>query len=159
MTLPSKIEVLVVRLAAKSCSRCWGVGVRESGAVCNCCYRNIFREVYMRYILIRTGSSTRIVWHHSTTPSRPQEDFMADVEITAKRLLPAQLYCLFQCHYIEQQGWREACVTLGMERGAFFHQAYRTEQMLGRIWLSLKPYALWPLDEYFLPMIFTGSKL
>ncbi|MFL6464752.1 MAG: hypothetical protein ACJ73N_10135 [Bryobacteraceae bacterium] len=36
-----------------------------------------------------------------------------------------------------------------MERGAFFHEAYRIEQKLGRTFRELKPFSLFPLDEYF----------
>ncbi len=36
-----------------------------------------------------------------------------------------------------------------MERGAFFHEAYRIEQKLGRTFRELKPFALFPIDEYF----------
>jgi hypothetical protein len=36
-----------------------------------------------------------------------------------------------------------------MDRGSFFHEVYRIEQKLGRIYRELEPYALYPLDEYF----------
>ena len=36
-----------------------------------------------------------------------------------------------------------------MERGSFFHTVYRIEQKLGRVFRELKPYSLYPLDEYF----------
>jgi len=36
-----------------------------------------------------------------------------------------------------------------MERGNFFHEFYRIQQKLGRIFRELAPYSLFPLDEYF----------
>ena len=36
-----------------------------------------------------------------------------------------------------------------MDRGSFFHQLYRIEQKLGRVYRELRPHALFPLDEYF----------
>jgi hypothetical protein len=36
-----------------------------------------------------------------------------------------------------------------MERGDFFHEVYRIQKKLGRIYRELQPYALFPLDEYF----------
>ncbi|MCC6342243.1 MAG: hypothetical protein IT166_08595 [Bryobacterales bacterium] len=36
-----------------------------------------------------------------------------------------------------------------MDRGNFFHAVYRIEQTLGRTFRELRPYALFPLDEYF----------
>ena len=38
-----------------------------------------------------------------------------------------------------------------MEKGDFFHRVYRIEQHLGRTFRHLKPYALYPLYEYFGP--------
>jgi hypothetical protein len=36
-----------------------------------------------------------------------------------------------------------------MDRGNFFHSVYRIEQKLGRMFRELKPYPLFPLDDYF----------
>lgn len=36
-----------------------------------------------------------------------------------------------------------------MDRGNFFHEVYRIQQKLGRIYRELEPYSLFPLDEYF----------
>jgi len=36
-----------------------------------------------------------------------------------------------------------------MDRGEFFHNIYRIEQKLGRAFAELKPFPLYPLDEYF----------
>ncbi|HEY3456825.1 MAG TPA: hypothetical protein VGK64_19760 [Bryobacteraceae bacterium] len=38
---------------------------------------------------------------------------------------------------------------MNLDRGTFFHEAYRIEQKLGRTFRELQPYALFPLDEYF----------
>jgi hypothetical protein len=36
-----------------------------------------------------------------------------------------------------------------MDRGNFFHAVYRIQQQLGRAFRETKPFALFPLDEYF----------
>ena len=36
-----------------------------------------------------------------------------------------------------------------MDRGTFYHQVYRIQERLGRVFKELEPYALFPLDEYF----------
>jgi hypothetical protein len=36
-----------------------------------------------------------------------------------------------------------------MERGNFFHAVYRIQQQLGLVFRETKPFALFPLDEYF----------
>ena len=36
-----------------------------------------------------------------------------------------------------------------MDRGNFFHEVYRIEHRLGRVFATLQPYPLYPLTEYF----------
>ena len=36
-----------------------------------------------------------------------------------------------------------------MDRGNFFHAIYRIERTLGRAFSEIRPYPLYPLDEYF----------
>jgi hypothetical protein len=36
-----------------------------------------------------------------------------------------------------------------MDRGTFFHEIYRIQQKLGKVFRELEPHALFPLDEYF----------
>jgi hypothetical protein len=45
--------------------------------------------------------------------------------------------------------WKLCCRKLGMDRGNFFHELYRIQQRLGRVFRELQPYGLYPLDEYF----------
>ena len=44
-----------------------------------------------------------------------------------------------------------------MERGDFFHEVYRIQRKLGRIYRELTPYSLFPLDEYFGGTVRTGT--
>ena len=36
-----------------------------------------------------------------------------------------------------------------MDRGTFYHEVYRIQERLGRVFRELEPYALFPVDEYF----------
>ena len=45
--------------------------------------------------------------------------------------------------------WKLCCVKLNFDRGEFFHEAYRIEQKLGRIFREIEPHALFPVDQYF----------
>ena len=36
-----------------------------------------------------------------------------------------------------------------MDRGTYFHSIYRIENRLGRIFAEVKPYPIYPIDEYF----------
>jgi hypothetical protein len=38
---------------------------------------------------------------------------------------------------------------LDTDRGSFFHEVYRIEQKLGKVFRELEPHALYPVDEYF----------
>jgi hypothetical protein len=45
------------------------------------------------------------------------------------------------------------CRKLRINRGAFFHSLYRIQHKLGRAFRETEPYALYPTDEYFTPMM------
>ena len=81
--------------------------------------------------------------------ARPGEDYRADFYLIARRYLRAAEWELFQLHMLEGRPWRECAAKVRMSRGNLFHSIYRIERNLGRIYLTLKPYALFPLDEYF----------
>jgi hypothetical protein len=36
-----------------------------------------------------------------------------------------------------------------MDRGSFYHEVYRIEVQLGKVFRTLRPYALHPVEEYF----------
>ena len=63
--------------------------------------------------------------------------------------LTPEEYRLFSFHFLLGADWRLCCRRMNMDRGNFFHSVYRIEQKLGKIFRELKPYALYPLDEYF----------
>ena len=150
----------LISLASEQCARCAGRGTSH-GIVCGCCYRKVFREVYLRYSLaVSISRSPRIAMggtFNNIYPCRPLENFIADVENTARHSLPAQLHRIFTLHMLERLDWRETLIALKIdpnkkERGIFFHQVYAMTTQLGRSWRALKPYPLHPLDEYFSPV-------
>lgn len=49
-----------------------------------------------------------------------------------------------------ERDWRLCTRRLQLDRGSFFHAVYRIQERLGRTFKELEPYALYPLDEYFL---------
>ena len=74
---------------------------------------------------------------------------MSDFDLVSRRALHADEYRLFRYHYLLGADWRLCCRQLDMARGSFFHTAYHIEEKLGRIFAELRPYPLYPLDEYF----------
>jgi hypothetical protein len=93
------------------------------------------------------GQSRRPVW------GRKDEEYIADFCIVSKRFLDEFEYKLFRFHFLLGADWRLCCRQLEMEKGVFFHAVYRIQQKLGRAFRELKPYALFPLDEYFGPVV------
>jgi hypothetical protein len=77
------------------------------------------------------------------------EEFMADFWLVSKRALEDDEFRIFRFHFLLGADWKLCCRRLNMDRGSFFHQLYRIEQKLGRVYRELRPHALFPLDEYF----------
>jgi hypothetical protein len=100
-------------LANFDCSRCLGAGSypgRAGVIVCPCVYRRVFRACYSRYRDIgegqacsRLGSSRR----RSKTFSweRPREDFRADFELIARRVLEPEDWLVFRLHFLRSLEW------------------------------------------------------
>ncbi len=147
-------------LAVPNCTHCFGTGIRSlkrgEPHACNCVLRAIFRACYARFrycatkekylskvSLDCTARGGRRVW------GRKDEEYVADFTLVSRRSLTAEEYRLFSFHFLLAADWRLCCRRLNMDRGNFFHSVYRIEQKLGKIFRELKPYALFPLDEYF----------
>jgi hypothetical protein len=91
------------------------------------------------------------------TYSRKREEYIADFCLVSRRSLDAVEYKLFTYHFLLGADWKLCCRRLRIDRGSFFHMVYRIEQKLGRIFCELKPYALYPIDEYFGGVIVKSS--
>jgi hypothetical protein len=145
-------------LALGTCSRCHGTGMAEGNA-CACVNRSVFRAVLNKYRECAAGAhhlrprsleAIRLPRGKKSYGSKPSE-FLADVELTAKRTLSPDDWKVFSAHHLLEADWKLCCQRLGMTRGNFFHACYRIEETLGRVFRELKPYALFPIDEYFQP--------
>jgi hypothetical protein len=151
----------ILALAAHNCTRCHGVGstVGKRGRVtiCACVHRAVFRACYDRFrrcaekekalskvtLDLPTGNRRRYSW------GRKDEEYIADFCLVSRRYLDDMEYKIFKFHYLLGADWRLCTRQLKIEKGEFFHYVYRIQQRLGRIFRELKPYALYPLDEYF----------
>jgi hypothetical protein len=155
-----------IGLAKASCLLCQGLGVRiirkDTEVPCNCIFRAIFRACLNRFrqcaisadhigsvsLEFCRGAEGRRIY------SRKREEFVADFCLVSRRSLDEIEYTLFKYHFLLGADWKLCCRRLKMDRGSFFHMVYRIEQKLGRIFCELKPYALYPLNEYFGGVIF-----
>jgi len=93
------------------------------------------------------GQDRRAVW------GRKDEEYIADFCSVSRRNLDEFEYKLFRFHFILGADWRLCCRQLKMDKGIFFHAVYRIQQKLGRAFREVRPYALFPLDEYFGPVV------
>jgi hypothetical protein len=83
---------------------------------------------------------------------------MADFCLVSRRVLDEFTYKVFRYHFLLGADWKLCCRQLQIDRGTFFHTIYRIEQQLGRTFAELKPYPLFPLDEYFGGMVHKSSR-
>jgi hypothetical protein len=153
----------VLALAKEGCTHCQGSGLRYisqqgQNSPCNCVFRAIFRACYrkFRYLAQQEKHVSRVRLEqvingkeHRQTWGMKDEEYMADFLLVTRRNLNDQEYRLFSYHYLLGADWKLCCRRLGMERGDFFHEVYRIQRILGRVYRELEPYALFPLDEYF----------
>jgi hypothetical protein len=153
----------VIAMAREACTQCHGTGLRNEKrqgreTPCGCVFRAIFRACYRRFRTLAQQekhiSRVRLEQvingkEHRQTWGMKDEEYMADFLLVTKRSLSESEHRIFRFHYLLGGDWKLCCRRLNMDRGDFFHELYRIQSKLGRIYRELKPYALFPLDEYF----------
>lgn len=150
----------VMTLALVRCNSCCGLGqrrARQGALVCGCVYRAVFRvclgryeeystrEKYMSRVTLEMVPGSR---GRGSSWGRKHEEYCADFELIARRVLSEFELRLFRMHFLEHRDWRYCTPRLKMDRGNFFHSVYRVEQKLGRAYSETKPYPLYPTNEY-----------
>jgi hypothetical protein len=133
------------------------INQKAGDAPCNCVFRAIFRACYNRFrecVALGERTSAVTLEHFQgieriTTYSRQREEYMCDFDLVSRRSLTEFEYKIFRYHFLFGADWRLCCRQLHLDRGLFFHTLYRVEEKLGRIFAELRPYPLFPLDEYF----------
>jgi len=148
-------------LAMQGCARCHGLGLtwgrRGQSGPCSCVLRAIFRVCYARFrfsaakamqisrasMQFLPGPQRRLTW------GRKDEEYAADFYLVSRRHLNEEEFTIFKYHFLYGADWKLCCRRFGMDRGNFFHAVYRIQQTLGRVFRELKPYGLYPLEDYF----------
>ena len=148
-------------MADGRCVQCNGSGTRKlrkrAGAfTCRCVYRRVFRACLAKYRECRVsqpGAVVLLLVGGQPSYARPEEDYLADFDLVAQRALAAYErganegdlpLRVFRLHHVQGCQWSEACRKLGIDRGTFFHTVYAVEEILGRAFLTLQPYILFP---------------
>ena len=150
-----------IALAKQFCTTCKGEGIKAirkgRPTPCNCVLRAVFRACYARFRSCvnkeKFMSKVSLVpckgKDRKMTFARLDEDYIADFCLVSRRTLDDFEYLVFRNHYVLGADWRLCCRQMKVDRGTFFHAVYRIQQKLGRVFRELKPYSLYPLDEYF----------
>jgi hypothetical protein len=156
MTMKNRSDL--IGLALPTCAHCHGTALSSEHRTCKCVDREVFRACLERFTAIQDGEefiAPISLEHAGSGPrgyrifSRKNEEYCADFVLVAKRTLDALEYDVFRFHMLLGADWKLCCKRLKIDRGTFFHAVYRTEQKLGRVFRTLKPYSLFPLGDYY----------
>ena len=161
---PKGLRSDLLVMANLGCVYCGGTGLSlslDSEQVCRCVDRKIFRACLAKFRYCAAGA------HLYTAPislecaggSGPRgrrahgnkhTEFMADFCLVAQRTLTDPVeWDLFRFHFLLGADWKLCTRRLNLNRGNFFHSVYRVEQRLGQVFRELRPFPLFPLDQYF----------
>lgn len=156
---------LLLSLARLSCTVCNGEGAKmEKGgdiSPCPCVLRAIFRACYARFRVCveREKYMSRVSFEHFGGKERrmmwcrKDEEYVADFHLVSRRVLDPFHYQVFSYHFLLGAGWRLCCRRLNLDRGRFFHAAYRVQEVLGQVFYELEPYGLYPPRDYFVTRV------
>ena len=164
-------------LSRDACTLCRGSGLhlgrRGVMSPCGCVLRAIFRICFNKFVNLSnrdrymsqvrmkqvgeklrgvgsTASDGNRTGHFTVfVGGRPDEEYIADFTLVSYRALDSLERKVFRLHFLLGFDWKICARRIGIDRGDFYHAVYRVEQKLGRAFRELKPYALFPLDEYF----------
>jgi hypothetical protein len=149
-----------IGLALASCTQCEGHGMRDfrgsAERPCSCVFRAVFRACYRRFREFASQGVPpgAVSLTHVEGPigkrmySLKREEFMADFCLITRRALSDNDYRIFRYTFLLGADWILCCKRLNMDRGTYYHHVYRIQGILGRNFAEMRPYPLYPLDEY-----------
>lgn len=143
-------------LAVPGCATCGGRGL-DGEDHCACILRKMCRAVVrcVRDLEARKGAIRPIPLDLTSVPQGRRitgiraVEYIADVHNAARAVLNATDFFLFRHHMLAGHEWRWCCARLGLTRGNCFHRLYVIEARLGRCFLELVPYPLFPVSTYW----------
>jgi hypothetical protein len=118
-------------LADLNCAVCAGAGLRGDDH-CNCVLRNVARSVLYRLYELEAGLGSiqsptidgTSIQEGYRVPGHRAVEFIADVDLTARRILAPKDLALFNYHLRAGHDWRWCCARVGLDRGNFYHRVY-----------------------------------
>ena len=123
---------------------------------CQCVFRGIFRTCYehFRECANATEQPGAVTLERNQGRSGyrifslKRQEYAADFCLAARRALSEQEYRIFRYAFLLRADAVLCCRYLEIDQGFFFHELYRVEETLGRYFAELRPYPLYPIDEY-----------
>lgn len=150
----------MLALSSVNCAVCDGLGSyagRRCGVrvPCGCVLRAVFLACLRQFrncvdkpkYLTRAFLGRGSVRSQSQTFHRPDEEYIADFTLIARRTLTVAEYRMLSLAIIRGVEWQK-CHS-GLNRGNHFHMIYRIQGKLGRAFRETQPYGLYPLCQYF----------
>jgi hypothetical protein len=138
-------RALVLALADYHCAVCHGAGWRQQSP-CLCVGRRIFREC-----LERAGRKS--VWRVSKTGpltwSRKDSEFAADLLNVARSANDERDWMVLHLARFVGVDYVAGRQLTGLDKGTWFARLYAAEAAAGEACFLARPYALYPIDEYF----------
>ena len=150
-----------IALASEHCGQCQGFGMYRTPAgnerPCECVLREIFRLCYERFQdcqilghqLALSPMGEEVLPINVLLNHRKCEDYIADFCQVSRRALRPDHHRAFRYHFLLGADVSLCCRYLKIGEKAFYSIIRTIEQRLGRVFRELKPYSLFPLDEYF----------
>lgn len=138
-------------MAASGCRQCHGSGIIDMynsvyERACECVARKVFTSVMRKrekILLEQSGGKTWVARNRMHTYSRPLEEYLADVESIARRVLDQSDYALYERRYLQ-----------GASLGGSADDRYTYGRLyLIQAWLgySFSYEGLFPFSDYFRP--------
>jgi len=148
-------------LASSSCVFCRGLGLHRDGkqkTICACVYRKVFRVCLSRYYHERNKDHLLLrieVGFGSPTFACPGAEYIADFENVSMKSLPVGVMrTIMQIHFFDGHDYKHSyCLAQKVDKqlnsGGYWHALYRLQEIAGRRLITVQPYRIYPLDEYF----------
>lgn len=156
-----------IAMAKTGCETCNGLGLKSEGVACPCVLRAVYRACYNRFVDCQHAANhtntvkLEFTGGHAENRQvfgRRNEEFSADFALVSKRYLNKKEYQLFRFHVMLGASASLIARREQLPEWAVQVAIANMEAKLGAAYANLRPYALYPLDEYFSQVLNTNGE-
>jgi hypothetical protein len=143
-------------LARYDCHSCGGSGL-AGGEPCACVCRRVFQVCYRRFrVCAEADAFARLVTFRENRRGvdrhlmwiRRNEDYCADFQAAARRVLSPQLYRVFGFYHLLGAAADLVAGRLSISRSVLYGMVAEIEERVGRELALMQPYSLYPPRAY-----------